>query len=121
MVEAMAVLRIVRAINTISVQRSGFDFRQIAVPNLIGVLRQYDTPQLAIAARIEDTQFDFFCVFGEEREIHAAAVPRCAQRVRTTRENGRANEWSHAIDSNEGASITAPSGGSVSSIEWSRP
>ena len=121
MIETMPVLRIVRAIHTISVQCAGFDFRQVAVPNLIGVLRQDDTSQLAIAARVEDTQFDFFRVLGEEREIHTAAVPCCAQRIRTAGKNGRANERSHAIDSNEGASITAPSGGSVSSMESFSP
>ena len=51
------------------------------MPDLIGILRQWQPFNFALAGRIEQAQFDFFGMGGKQREIDALAVPSCAKRI----------------------------------------
>jgi hypothetical protein len=44
------------------------------VPHLVGVLRQRDALELALAAGVEQAELDALGVLREEREVDAAAV-----------------------------------------------
>jgi hypothetical protein len=81
-VEAMAVIRFIRAVHAVAVKLARRDVRQIDVPHVVGALRQHDALDLALAFAIEQAQFDFRRIGGEQSEIGAAAVPRCPQGVR---------------------------------------
>ena len=84
------------------------------MPDFVGVLRQHDPPEFAPSARVEQAQLDLFRVGGEEREVHAGAVPRGAERERAARPDGGARAQA-------GLSTTVPSGGSVSWTERAWP
>ena len=81
-IEAMALLRRVFPVHPIAIYGAGPRIRQITVPNLVGVLRQRDALELALAAGIEQAQLDASRVRGEQREVDTETVPRRAQRVR---------------------------------------
>ncbi len=87
-VEAMAVLRLVRAVHAIAVQLPRPRLGQVAVPDLVRLLAQRDALQLAPPAAIEQAQLDAFRMLGEQREVDALAVPRSALRKRFTGPDG---------------------------------
>ena len=66
--------------DAIAVDRSRPRIGQIAVPDLVGVLRQHDPFQLPPPVPIEQAQFDLGGMGGEESEIHTQAIPGSAQR-----------------------------------------
>ena len=84
MVEAVAVLGIVRAVHAVSVDSAGASVGQVAVPDLIRVFGQFDAFQLAFASCVEKAELDFRRKGGEQRKIHAESVPRRPKRVRQT-------------------------------------
>ena len=54
---------------------------QVAVPDLVGFLRKRQPPRLdSRFRRIEQAQLHERCVFGEQREVHALAIPSRAER-----------------------------------------
>src|SRR5688572_4689846 len=71
----MAVLRLIRTIDTIAIKLPGPRFRQIAMPDAIGLLGQLDSLQFAPAARVEQTQLNLARVLREQREVHSLAIP----------------------------------------------
>ncbi len=79
-VEAMAVLRIVRTINTVAVDQPRVSVGQIAVVDLVGVFRKLDTLQLHFTGRIEQAEFDFGGVGREQGEVDAQTVPAGTER-----------------------------------------
>jgi hypothetical protein len=68
--------------NAVPVYRAGTGIREVAVPDLVGVFRQLDAFELLLSIRVEQTQLDLGSIGGEEREVHAQAVPVGAQRER---------------------------------------
>ncbi|MCY1405342.1 hypothetical protein D9M71_205810 [compost metagenome] len=74
-VEAVAVFRIVRTVYPVAVNQPGVGVGQVAMINLIGVLGQLDAFELDLAAGIEQAQFDFGGIGGEQREVHPKAIP----------------------------------------------
>lgn len=79
-VEAMSHRRFVRPMDAVAIDRPRPRIRQVAVPDLVGVLRQYDPLQFAPPVLVEQAEFDLGGMSGEQREIHPQAVPGCAQR-----------------------------------------
>ena len=75
-VEAVAVLRVVGAVDAVAVELPGPHVGQIAVPDLVGVFGQRDAVGLAPALLVEEAQLDLGGIGGEQREIDAAAIPR---------------------------------------------
>ena len=79
-IAALAAFRLPRSVDAISIALARSDIRQIAVPDEADHLRQIDAglnPTL-----VEEAQLDTGRHFGEEREIRAGAVMRCAERIR---------------------------------------
>jgi len=66
--------------DAVTIHRPRTRIGQIAVPDLVGVLRQHDPFQLAPPVPIEQAQFDLGGMCGEECEIHPQAIPGSAQR-----------------------------------------
>ena len=58
-VEAVAVLGPIRAVHAVAVEQPGPRFGQVAVPDLVGVLRERDALDFAPALRIEEAELDF--------------------------------------------------------------
>ena len=78
----MTGLRFIGSVHAIAVDRARADIGKIAVPDLIGVLRQFDPLQLLFAVFVENADLYFGGVGGKECEIGALSVPGCASRVR---------------------------------------
>ena len=80
-IEAVAGGRLVRAVDAVAVERAGTRFRQVAVPDLVGIFRQRHPVDLAGAGLVEQAQLDLGRIGREQGEIDAEAVPGGAQRV----------------------------------------
>src|SRR3546814_147782 len=77
----MARLRLVGAMHAVAVVLPRANVVQVAVPDLVGVLRQGDALQLAAAGAVEEAELDLLGMGGEEREVHARAVPGGPERI----------------------------------------
>jgi hypothetical protein len=75
----MPGLRLVGAVDAIAVILAGSDVGDIAVPDLVGIFRQLDAQQLALAVAVEEADLDLRRIGGEEREIDPLAVPARAE------------------------------------------
>jgi len=72
-------------VNSVAVQLPWRNVRQISVPYLVGVLRQCDASGFLLSIHgVEQTQFDFGGIFGEQRKVYARAIPRSAERIGTS-------------------------------------
>ena len=89
-IEAMTRLRLVRPIYAIAVKLSRRDVRKIDVPDVVSPLRHFDALDLALTLAVEQAQFDLRGIGGKQREIGAAPVPGCAERVGSARRDGAA-------------------------------
>src|SRR5258708_4823618 len=78
-IESMPVLRLVRTMHAIPIDRARLQTEQVDVENFIGVFRQFDVLEFLFAAVIEEAQLDFRGVRGEQGEVDALAVPGRAQ------------------------------------------
>src|SRR5678815_6032934 len=82
-IEAQPVMRFVWAVHAVSVELSRSNVRQIAVEHMVGTLTQTDRVQLRVVALMrEEAQVDGSRVLGEDREVDALSVPRCAEGIR---------------------------------------
>ena len=54
------------------------DVVEIAVPDVLGALGQFDPLELAAALAVEQAQLDLFRIGREQREVGAPSVPACA-------------------------------------------
>jgi hypothetical protein len=68
-------LRLIGPVNPVPVDRSGPHTRQIAMPDLIGVLGQLDPLQLLFAVFVEQADLYLGCVGGEDSEVRALSIP----------------------------------------------
>jgi hypothetical protein len=76
-VEAVALLRLVGAVDPIAVALAGTDPGEVDVPDQIRLLRNADPGQLVIAfGTFEKAELDTGGVLGEQGEVDALAVPR---------------------------------------------
>ena len=82
-IEAQTELRTIRAIDTIAVDLTWPQTRNIAVPDVAGTFRQSDALGLVgIVGAVEEAELDRGGVLGEQGEIDARAVPKGAKRER---------------------------------------
>ena len=58
MIESLSSVGLIRTVDTVAISRSWTRARQIAVPDLIGILRQFDPLELGHASFIEQTDLD---------------------------------------------------------------
>jgi hypothetical protein len=81
-VEPVARLRIVRTVYAIAIELAWTYFRQIDVPDLIGLFGEPDDGDLPRAIwPLEQAQIDRGGVFRKERKVDAGAVPRRSRRI----------------------------------------
>src|SRR3954447_7539690 len=78
-VEAVTVLRLVRTIDAVAVELSRRDVVQIAVPDVLGPLRQFDPLDLPSALAIEQAELDLFGIGGKQGKIGPSSVPGCSE------------------------------------------
>src|SRR5690348_2466469 len=78
-VEAMAAFGLVGPVNAIAVELPGRNVVQIAMPDILTSLRQFDPLELAAALGVEQTKFDLLRVGREQREIGTPPVPACTE------------------------------------------
>jgi hypothetical protein len=79
-IEAVAVARLIGAMDAVAVEQPGHGLGQIAVEHLVGVFGQRDAVDLAPAAGLEQAQVDALGMGGEQGEIDARAIPGRAER-----------------------------------------
>ena len=73
-VKAMTIFRVVGAVDAIAVQRARLQVRHIAVPDLMGILRQLQPGDFRFPGRVKQTELHSFSVRGEQREVNALPV-----------------------------------------------
>ena len=81
-VEAVPGLGRVGAMGAQAVELAGAQVGEVAVPDLVGELRQRDAVGLAPALGVEQAELDPAGVGGEDRDVDAGAVPGGAERER---------------------------------------
>ncbi len=74
-IEAVAMFRLIGAVNAITVELTGADVVEITVPDIFGALGQFNAFEFASALAVEQAQFDLLRVGGEQRKIGSPAVP----------------------------------------------
>src|SRR5690606_28756730 len=117
-VEAVAGARLVGAVDAVAVERAGPNVGQVAVPDLVGMLRQRHAVGLALAGRVEQAQLDTAGMGREQGEVDAVAVPGGAERIGLSRPD---RDPRHQPAAPAGWSTSAPSGGRVRLSEYGRP
>src|SRR5262245_35824499 len=81
----MPLRRLVRTMNPVAVELAELDIRQVAMPDLVGLLRQLDPLRLlGRRAGVEKTQLDLRGMLREQREVDPHPVPGGPERIRTT-------------------------------------
>ena len=83
MIESMPRLGVIRPVDPISIDRAGFNSRQIAVPDIMGLIRQHIAARFDLTFGIEQAQFHRFSMGGKQSEINTLAVPVSPQIVMT--------------------------------------
>ncbi|MNJ13203.1 hypothetical protein D3C77_74080 [compost metagenome] len=78
-VEAVAMLRLVGAMDAVAVDLSGMSVGEVTVKNFVGVFGQFDAFQFHLAAGVEQAQFDLGGVGREQGEVDPQAVPGSPQ------------------------------------------
>lgn len=73
-VKAVTVFRIVGPIDAIAVQRPRFQVRYIAVPDFMGILRQFQPGDFRFSGRVKQTELHTLGVSGEQREVDPFSV-----------------------------------------------
>ena len=83
-VEAKAALRLIGAMHAVAVDLAGHDVAEIAVPHILGALRQRDPFELAPALAVEQAKLHLLRIGGKQRKIGAPPVPAGSQRMGRT-------------------------------------
>src|SRR5438309_842513 len=81
-IEAMAMLRLIGAMNAVAVLCAWADIGEIAVPDIVGALQQAEPLQLAAIAGIEQAQFDLLRICRKDRKVCPDAVEGRSKRSR---------------------------------------
>ena len=76
-VEAVAVLGRIGAVDAIAVELPGRDVVEIAVPDVLVALGQFDPLEFAAALAVEQAKLDLFRIGREQRKVGAPSVPAC--------------------------------------------
>ena len=82
-VEAVTLVWLVRPVDPVSVALAGTDARYVAVPVERRAFEHGDAVLVVLV--VEQTQFHVLGVVGEQREVHAVAVPDRPERERFPR------------------------------------
>src|SRR6185437_2075153 len=80
-IEALSLLRAVRAVHPIAVEKTRPRLGKVTVPDLVRALAQIDSLHLAPAARVEQAELHLVGVGREKREIDTLPIPGGPARV----------------------------------------
>jgi hypothetical protein len=80
-IETMAVLWLVGAIYPIAITGCWLHAWQIAVPDLVRVLREFNPLHLFLAFTVEEANFNLRRILRKNGEVRPATVPRRSSRV----------------------------------------
>src|SRR5258708_35762016 len=75
----------VGAVNAIAVKLARRNVVEIAVPDVLAALRQFDAFELAATLAVEQAQLHLFGVGRKQRKAGAPAIPACAKACRASR------------------------------------
>src|SRR5580698_8435339 len=75
MIKAVTLRRSIRAEHPITIKLTRTHFRQVAVPDHIGLLRKWNAKQFTLSRRVEQTELHFLGVLGVKGEVDALAIP----------------------------------------------
>src|SRR5688572_14899376 len=78
-IEAVAALGLIRPVNAIAIELARRHVIQIAVPDILGALRQCDAFEFTTSLTVEQAKFDLLRVGGKQRKIGTPAVPACTE------------------------------------------
>ena len=81
-IEPVPRLRLVGPVRAEPVELPGPQVGEVAVPDLVGELRQWDAVGLPPPLGVEEAELDPGGVGREDRDVHADSVPGCAERIR---------------------------------------
>ena len=102
-IEAVAGRGFVGSMDAVTVEQARVGLRQIAVPHLVGVFRQREARDLPPTLPVEQAQLDFGGIRREQGEVHPAAVPGRAERMRPPRPHGHHRRGHSALLNAAGA------------------
>ena len=122
-VEPMTLARLVRPVDAVAVEAAGPHVGEVGVPQEVGPVGERDALGLhGVVRPVVEAEVDARRVLGEEREVHALAVPRGALRVRTPRPDPDRHEArTPPCRSVPGRKNTQESGGSTICALCGRP
>src|SRR5215475_9297161 len=81
-IEAVSRRRLIWPVNPEAVRCAGAHTGKVAMPDLIGVFRQRDALQLAVAFRVENADFHLGRIRRKYGEIGSASIPGGTARMR---------------------------------------
>src|SRR5262249_47634807 len=94
-IETVAALGRIGPVHAIAVKLAGRDIIEIAVPDVLGALREFDALELATPLGVEQADVDLFRISREKREIGPPSVPACSEAGR--RAGGQAHPISFRV------------------------
>jgi hypothetical protein len=94
-IEAVSLLRPIRTMDPVAVQLARTHFRQIGMPDLVGLLAQLDALLFLSPAVVKQAQLDLVGVLGEQGEIDSLSVPGGAQGIGFAGPDGRHQFFRH--------------------------
>ena len=77
-VEAVPALGRIRPVDAIAIELPGRDVVEIAVPDVLVALGQFDPLELAATLAVEQAKLDLLRIGREQRKVGAPSVPACA-------------------------------------------
>ena len=88
-IEPEALGWLIRSVHAVSVKQSGTRFRQVTVPDLIGLLAQQNAVNFTPPKLIEQAQLNLLRGLGKKGEINAFSVPGGPKWIRSPRPDNR--------------------------------
>src|SRR5258708_19622200 len=76
-IESVTRLRLIRPMDAVSINSGRSNIRQINVPNLVGVFREYDSLEFTFAPLVEQTQLHFSPLIPQKGQVPTPPSPAC--------------------------------------------
>src|SRR5206468_4275992 len=97
-VEAVAAFGCIGAVDAIAIELPGRDVVEIAVPDILAALGQFDPLELAAALAVEQAKLDFFRIGREQRKVGTPSVPACTEAGGASRGQSHASAFRYEKD-----------------------
>ena len=97
-VEAVPALGRIGAVDAIAIELPGRDVVEIAVPDVLAALRQFDPLEFAAALAVEQAKLDLFRIGREQRKVGAPSVPACSEAGGASRGQSHASAFRYEKD-----------------------